>query len=438
MVGRSFSRAVGLCLFALSQAAGASTTQNEYSAPQVFDLATRAQNANDTATAITLYRALEHDPSVDVRCEARFRHGQLLEAQKQYADAAVLFRAVLDEKPDATRVRLELAKVLALSGRQNAARRELRAAQAGGLPPDVARLVNQFQAALRSAKPFGGSLELGFAPSTNINRATSATTLNTVIAPLDLSADARAQSGVGLNIGGQVYAQIPLSRTVRVTARVLTQNAVYRASQFDDSNVSGELGVALDRGKSRWRLTAGPSYRLFGQHPYASAFNTTLNWQRPLGTRSQIEAQGDFSVTRFETNPLQNGHTYGGSLSIEHAMSARFGGKLTLLGQRQTADDPGYATLSGGAAVTLWREIGKLTAFGSAQVNHLDSDARLFLYLDRRREWLYRASLGASVRHIKVAGFSPVVRLSYERNISTVGIYDYHRLGGELAISRAF
>jgi len=144
MVGRSFSRAVGLCLFALSQAAGASATQNEYSAPQVFDLATKAQNANDTATAITLYRALEHDPDVDVRCEARFRHGQLLESQKLYADAAVLFRAVLDEKPDATRVRLELAKVLALSGRENAARRELRAAQAGGLPPDVARLVNQF------------------------------------------------------------------------------------------------------------------------------------------------------------------------------------------------------------------------------------------------------------------------------------------------------
>ncbi|MGG2319926.1 hypothetical protein, partial [Salmonella enterica] len=83
--------------------------------------------------------------------------------------------------------RLELAKVLAAMGREGAARRELRAAQAGGLPPDVARAVNQFAAALRSTRPFGGSVELGFSPSTNVNRATSSPTLNSVLGPLDLS-----------------------------------------------------------------------------------------------------------------------------------------------------------------------------------------------------------------------------------------------------------
>jgi hypothetical protein len=49
-----------------------------------------------------------------------------------------------------------------------------------------------------------------------------------------------------------------------------------------------------------------------------------------------------------------------------------------------------------------------------------------------------RASAGATLRYIKVAGFSPVLRVSYERNTSPLQLYDYRRFGGEVAITRAF
>ena len=55
-----------------------------------------------------------------------------------------------------------------------------------------------------------------------------------------------------------------------------------------------------------------------------------------------------------------------------------------------------------------------------------------------RREWLTRTSLGATFTRIKLAGFSPVVRLNYERNQSSVSLYAYHRLSGELALTRGF
>jgi hypothetical protein len=150
---------------------------------QMFDLASQAEQKQDTALAVQIYKALANDPSLDVRNEARFRHAKLMVRDRRLNEAAVLYRAILDEKPDAQRVRLELAGVLAQMGEVGRARRELRQAQAGGLPPDVAHVVDQFQAALRSYKPLGGSFELGLAPSTNINRATSANTINTVIAP---------------------------------------------------------------------------------------------------------------------------------------------------------------------------------------------------------------------------------------------------------------
>ena len=74
----------------------------------------------------------------------------------------------------------------------------------------------------------------------------------------------------------------------------------------------------------------------------------------------------------------------------------------------------------------------------NATVRRLESDARLFPFTARRKEWFLRGSVGATFRQIEVAGFSPVVRVAYERNTSTVGIYDYRRTTIDLGITRAF
>ncbi len=405
---------------------------------QLFEVARQKTVAQLPDEAVTIYSALEHDPSSDIRCEALYRHGRLLEFQKHFADAAVLFRALLDEKPHAQRVRLELAKVLALMGRDNSARRELRQAEAGGLPPEVAQIVNQYAAALRSAKPFGGSFEVGLAPSSNINRATSSPTLNSILGPLALSADAQAKSGTGLNMGGQGTLQVPVSSTATLTAQLTSQNALYRNSEFDDSIFAGSLGASVLLGSIRLKMAAGPSYRRYGNHPYSSALNATVDVQYPLGKVSQIELQSDFSTISYNANALQNGDVFGETLSFDHAFNARLGSRLSLFGQRATAADPGYATKAAGVSVLVWREMGKATLFGTCSISYLGSDARLFLYTDKRKEWLYRAGLGATFRQIKVGGFSPVLRVNYESNRSTIDIYTYKRLGGELAVTRAF
>lgn len=435
---------VRACL-AVLLAAGITPLAHAQTAPAVhvkatdlFAMAGRAVAAGDPATATTIYRALEHDPDSDIRCEARFRHAQLLERSSAWTEAALLLRAILDEKPRAQPARLELAKVLAAMGHEGEARRELRAAQAGGLPPQVAQAVNQFAAALRATKPFGGSFEMGLSPSSNVNRATSSPTLNSVLGPLDLSRDAQAQSGVGLDIGGLAGVQMPVSRKLALTARLSTQNLLYRHSEFDDSTFAGDAGTVLTLGRSRVRLSAGPSYRLYGTHPYTVAINVSADWLHPLGKRGQIDLESDFSEVTYKTNRLQDGEVFGETLSLERAFSAQSGARLSLFGQRTTAADPGYALANGGASVLAWRELGKTTVYATVSVSHLEADARLVLYPQRRIEWLTRAGLGATFRQIQVKGFSPLVRVNYERNTSTVGIYDYHRIAADIAITRAF
>jgi hypothetical protein len=105
---------------------------------------------------------------------------------------------------------------------------------------------------------------------------------------------------------------------------------------------------------------------------------------------------------------------------------------------RHRPRDSGYSTLAGGPSILHWREIGSATLFGSAGVRRLEGNTRLFLFSERRKEWLYHASLGATFRQAAIAGLAPTAKLTFEQNRSTVGIYDYRRTALETGLTRAF
>ncbi|MCW2338658.1 tetratricopeptide (TPR) repeat protein [Sphingobium sp. B2D3A] len=407
-------------------------------AAQLFDLADQARVAGRLEDAETIYRALARDPDLKVRSEARFRLGMMLDEQGRQTDAALTFRSILDEEPGATRVRLELARVLAAMGDESRARQQLRQAQANGLPPDVQQVVDRFAAALRSNRRFGGNFELAMAPDSNINRATDAKELDTVIAPLTLDEDAREQSGIGLRLSGQVYARVGLGQGLTLVPRLSGDGTFYRASQFNDLSGSALLGLEWQRGRSRLMPSAGVTWRTYGGKAYARTETADLRWTQRIGRRAQSDVGFSYGQSHYNRNALQDGALYNLSAGIERALSARSGVGIQLSGTRQTARDPGYATASGGATLLGWRDMGRTTLFANATVRRLEADARLALFPERRKEWFLRGSVGATFRQIEVAGFSPVVRLAYERNISTVGIYDYRRTTVDLGITRAF
>ena len=408
------------------------------SAADLFQIAEQAKQRQAFANAESIYRALSRDPDADIRAEARFRLGMMLSDQKRYTDAAVTFRALLDEKPNAARVRLELARVLALMGDESGARRQLRQAQATGLPPQVAVVVDQFANALRSRKTLGGSFEIALAPDTNVNRATDAKVLDTVIAPLNLNKDAQAQSGLGLKLSGQGYARVRLGSALSLLPRLSGSGVVYRASQFNDISGSAQLGLEWLKGKDRWQPAIGHTWRWYGKDPYARTQTASLAWQHPIGRKAQLEIESSVGKANYLKNDLQDGWLYSLGTSFDRALTQRSGIQVSLSGLRQTARDPGYSLASGGGGFLYWRDLGKTTIFGSVNARRLEADARLFPFTDRRKEWYLAGQAGATFRQLTVAGFAPVLRATYERNWSSVGIYDYRRFGFEAGINRAF
>lgn len=408
------------------------------SAAQVFELAETRRQAGAVADAVAAYDALAQDADADVRAEARYRKGLMLADLGRYAEAAQAFRALLNEKPDALAARLELARMLAALGLENDARRELRQAQAAGIPADAAPMVEQFAAALRSPQRFGGSLELSLAPDSNINRATQARTLDTIIAPLALSDDARAQSGLGVRTAGQGFAKLPLSSSLSLLPRVAGLANLYGDDRFNDVSASALIGIEWRGRNDRFSPSIGETRRWFGGEAYAQTRALAVDWVHMIDARSQVVTSASAGVAAYNQNPLQDGELYDVSISYERAVSATSGLTFNISTTRQTAEDPGYATWGGGLTAGAWKDMRWGAVFVSTGLRRTVGDDRLFLFPKRREEWLVTAKAGVTFRNLTVAELAPIVRATFEENSSTVGIYDYSRLAMEIGFTRAF
>jgi hypothetical protein len=406
---------------------------------QLFELADRARDRGDYRTAESAYRALAGNPDVDMRTEARFRLALMLaDREHRYREAALELRHILDEKPKAGRVRLELARIDALLGRVSAAGRELRAAQAGGLPAEVEQTVRFYAQALDSRRPLGGSVELLLAPDSNVNRATASSTLGTVIGDFTLNRDAQAHSGLGAAGRGQAYARVGLSDHASLLARLSGSANLYRSSRFDDVALAPQLGPEFSWGRDKLTLGTGPAWRWYGMHPYTMSVAASGDWQHIVGRRGQLRVGATLAHVSNRFDRLESGDAVSLSVGIDRAFSARLGAGVQLFGNRQDAREPGYATASGGIGAYLFREVGKTTFAANLSYTHLEADRRLALFTDRRVDDDFAATVSGVFRQIQIGAISPLIRLRYERNVSRVELYDYRRFAGELGITTAF
>jgi tetratricopeptide (TPR) repeat protein len=432
--------ALALALLGVAGPVGAAVTRQGLSQADLFVKADDMRAAGHVAEAVVIYDALAHDPNLEVRTEARFRKATLLAKLKRYRESVRTFRVLLDEKPTATGVRLEMARVLALMGDNEAARRELRKAQSAGLPPDVALAVDQFRNALRTTQPIGGSIQVSLASSNNINRATTAATLATVLSPnpIPLSASAQAQSGEGLALSGQSFARLALDANIGILARFTGSANLYRASQFNDLSTDIKVGPEWAVGGDRWRPAAGYGQRWYGGSTYSRTKSLSLNWLHPIDKRTQLTTDLAYGWLKYPKIALQSGTSIDGSLLIEHQFSTKWGGSLTLAGGRQAARDPGYATSSGALTAFVWRDIGPMQVFGIAGGSLVEGDAALYPFPARRHDRGTQFSAGAIFRKFTWHGLAPVIRVTRTANVSTVGIYRYEQTAANFGFARAF
>ncbi len=405
---------------------------------QLLTVAERLSRAGDTVKAKAILAALAADPNSDIRNEARFRTAKLLVAEGQMSRAALLLRQVIDERPEAVPVRLELAGLLDRMGDKDGAWRQVRAAQALGLPPDAARIVDRYSEALRAQRPFGASVEIALAPDSNINHATRSDTLGTVLGDFTIDPNAKAKSGMGLALNAQAYRRLPLGEDATLLVRMTGFGNLYRHKEYNDVAADVAAGPELILGRTRLQAELGLTQRWFGQKRYMRAARLGAIVSHPLGHRTLLRITGSAALVDNQLNDLEDGKSFSGQLSAEHALSATTGIAATFGMDRASLRDPGYSTTGWRAGLTGWRDFGRVTLSAGAELGRLHADERLLLFPDKREDRSFRLSLGATFRQLQFRGFAPVARFSIERNRSSIAFYDYRRTRTELGFVRAF
>ena len=407
-------------------------------AGQMLSLADEMARHGNNGEAENILEVLARDPDRDIRDEARYRRAKLLRARANYRDAALLLRRILDERPDATPVRIELAQLLDRMGDKDGAWREVRAAQAAGLPPAVARLIDRYSDALRAQRPFGASFEIAIAPDSNINRATRSDSLGTVLGDFQIADDAKAKSGTGVSLNAQAFRRVGIGGDASLLFRASGFGNIYRHGAFNDIAADLAAGPELAFGRNRLQVEFGATQRWYGQKPYARSARLAGVFSHPLGSRTLLRATASAALVDNQLNDLQDGKSYYGRVQIERALTPSTGLAASLSADRQALKDPGYATTGWRTALTGWHDLGRMTLTASVEFGRLHADDRLLLFPDRREDRYQRVSLGASFRQFQYAGFAPVVRFSIERNRSSIAFYDYRGTRTEMAIVRAF
>lgn len=401
-------------------------------------MAGKAAAQSDWDSAERLYRALFADADLKMRSEARFRLAMLQVSRGKRSEAALLLRRLLDDEPAAQRARLEYAALLATMGDEGAAWRELRALATRPLPADAARVVERMASALDARRPFGGTVSFGIAPDSNINRATRADTLGTVIGDFRLNEDGRVRSGVGLTLGAEGFGRIGLTDRLSLVGRAVSANRFYRDNSFNDVSVGLVGELEYQRPSTRLGATLGTSRRWYGGKRLNEITQVGISGEQSLTPTLQLRLSAAHAWIDNRFNPLEDGRQLTGAIGADKAASPVLGFGATVTGSRRRAADPGYAYRAIDLSAYGWRDLGRVTISVGGGLGKLEADQRLLLFPRKREDRSWRLSVGATFRQLQLFGFAPAVTLVQERNASTIEIYDYRRRAAEFSLRRAF
>lgn len=372
------------------------------------------------------------------------------ETQTDLLDASTtLFRAILAEHPDHVRVRLELARIFFLQGKDGLARRHFERALAADPPAPVVANVNRHLAAIRARKRWTGHFGFTLAPDTNIGAASAnETVLIDVLGqrlPFTLD-DGGEQSGVGLMVWAGGEREEPLASNWRLRLGGDFFRREYSGSRFDRMGIGGHVGPRwligprteaslLLAARREWQGDNEPTTRSLGARLEASRrFSPRLSgrfgasWterRHDAGTSSdgpvqdlsgglswaanpvlQLNARAGWGRERPELETLRN-RTRRLSIGASAALPRAFSVSGTLTGRWTDYEGPGLPP-----------------------TNVVDGDPR--------EDVTRSVRVAVLKRDLTLRGFSPQLAITHERRASNAQQADYRRTGAEISFQRQF
>lgn len=460
----SVCRALAFALLILSTAAPASADSAAGAQPgppsveAVIERARALMAAGEPGKALDLLREL---PREGVRrLSVLFQTGMAAVAASGKADlsederealldeAIAALHAILVERPDLVRVRLELARAFFLKEEDGLSRRHFDQVLAGNPPAPVVANIRRFLSVMRARRRWSAYAGAAIAPNSNINGASDdqIVYIDTAFGrlPFRRNADSRSQSGVGFSLWGGGEYQHPLGDRLRWRFGADAAREEYGGSRFDRTFMGVHFGPRLlvsprtefsVLGVAHRQWTAGsPDNDALGgrvevQHGLTRTLgaNASVSWRRrDYRVRSALDGPvADYSlgVVWVVTPTLRTRASVGYVRERPESLPNRNATRLGRLGA-ELALPLGFTLGANGEM--RWRE------FKGTGRAHLTSDGA------RRSDRTHILRVSLLNRAFTLLGFSPQVVFVNEVRKTNAQAQDYTRNRGELRFVRQF
>ena len=379
------------------------------------------------------------------------------EARDRKLDEAIAaFRAILLDRPELVRVRLELARAFFLKQEDTLARRHFEQVLAGRPPGPVVVNIVRFLGIMRARRRWQAHFGAAIAPDSNLNTASGSRMilLDTPFGRLPFTLDdgAARKSGIGVSVWGGGEYQYPLGAPgsgsgagrwrLRSGANASMQE--YKGGDFDRHSVSVHLGPRrLIDARTEASLLATAARQWTAGAPETDRFGIRLEAEHRLTPR--LALFGGASAARRNCRDCDWLDGPVGDVSLGASWVAlpilRLGGNAgydwTRANTEHWRSRGPQASLGATLALPAGFTVGlraseRRTEYQGPGFRHLTIDRK------PRKDRTRTLSLSVHNRAVTLLGFSPRVSLVTERRKTNAQTLDYERNRGELSFVRQF
>ena len=411
-------------------------------APELLEAAEKLVTDRRFDEARPMLAALRNAP--ELAMETHFLTG-FVDAETGRLDAAATeFRAVLRDRPDVTRARLELARVLMLQGKDAAADHHFRLAEEDrDLPPEIQRTISDARSIIRTRKNWNFNVDVGFAPDTNINNATSARLVNSIYGNNTIQLDdaARRKKGVGQTLGVSGGVRLRLSDGLAMLIDADGQIINQKGKSADDISALIAAGPELTLpNKARISLQGLAVRRWYGGKNAQSGFGARLSYQQNLTHGQRIGFQLDARKVTSGFGDAYAGWQGSAYGTYERVVDRSLIASASLFVRRESLHLDAYSNTEFGGSVGIGGELPHgLNAGLSVGISRVLFDAPLpILSPQDRRDWRFNGRAYIGARSLRVWGFSPSLTYTFNRADSSLDLYRTTRHRFQFGLARYF
>ena len=361
-------------------------------------------------------------------------------------EAIAAFRAMLVNRPDLLRVRLELARAFFLKGEDGLAKGHFERVLAGNPPAGVALNVGRFLAQIRARKRWSVRVGAALAPDSNVTARSGERTilLDTQFGRLPFTYQGdKPRSGIGVALWAGGEYQYPLNPRWRLRAGGDVSRREYRAREFDRMTLSAHLGPRWLIGRaSEASLLASARHSWLADQEDFRDLGIRVEGRHRLSRRTTLDIGASRHERRYEGRPALDGPLDDVSAGLGWAAmpTLRLDAAAGWGRQRTERERERHSHRWGRIGATLLLPRG-FTVGGAFTLRRTDYPADWFPFVlggGARRDTTRSIRLSVHNRAFTVAGFGPQLWVAREERKSNAQLHDYRRLFGELRFVRLF